>query len=86
VITEFHSTLEAFAHFTYEHTGGYLVVYDLQGIELEDKFLLTGPAIHCMDNLRFGRTNLGFKGINECFLANHKCGNVCQRLNLPEVR
>ncbi|RIA93303.1 kinase-like domain-containing protein [Glomus cerebriforme] len=82
VITEFHSTLEAFAHFTYEHTGGYLVVYDLQGIELEDKFLLTDPAVHCTDSLRFGRTNLGKKGIEKCFLANHKCSSVCQKLGL----
>jgi len=85
VITEFHSTLEAFAHFTYDYTGGYLVVYDLQGIELEDEFLLTDPAIHCMDYLRFGRTNLGMKGIKECFVANHKCGSVCKKLGLEAV-
>jgi hypothetical protein len=82
VIKEYHSTLEAFAHFTYEHTGGYLVVYDLQGVELPGRFLLTDPAIHCTDRLRFGKTNLGKRGINECFLKNHTCGNVCQKLNL----
>ncbi|CAG8516570.1 3105_t:CDS:1 [Ambispora gerdemannii] len=80
VITEFRATLEAFAHFTYKFTGGYLVVYDLQGTELSDQFLLTDPAIHCTDPLRFGRTNLGKKGIDECFLANHKCNDVCQKL------
>ncbi|CAG8786531.1 25950_t:CDS:1, partial [Racocetra persica] len=51
--------LEAFVHYTYEHTGGYLVVSDLQGIESPDQFLLTDPAIHCIDPLRFGKTNLG---------------------------
>jgi hypothetical protein len=85
VITEFHSTLEAFAHFTYEYTKGYLLVCDLQGIELEDQFLLTDPAIHCTDSLRFGRTNLGKKGIEMCFLANHKCGIVCEKLKLESV-
>ncbi|CAG8673493.1 2595_t:CDS:1, partial [Cetraspora pellucida] len=75
VITEFHSTLEAFAHFTYNYTKGYLVVCDLQGIELENEFLLTDPAIHCVDSLRFGGTNLGEKGIKECFLNNHSCNN-----------
>ncbi|KAF0424728.1 kinase-like protein [Gigaspora margarita] len=82
VITEFHSTLEAFAHFTHSYTKGYLVVCDLQGIELENEFVLTDPAIHCVDSLRFGGTNLGEKGINECFLNNHTCNNVCKKLKL----
>jgi hypothetical protein len=85
VIKEYHSTLEAFAHFTYEYTGGYLVVYDLQGVELSNKFLLTDPAIHCKNRLRFGRTNLGKRGIEDCFLANHKCGNVCEKLGLAKI-
>ncbi|GBB92415.1 hypothetical protein RclHR1_00200048 [Rhizophagus clarus] len=85
IIKEYHSTLEAFAHFTYEYTKGYLVVYDLQGIELADEFLLTDPAIHCKDRLRFGRTNLGMRGIEECFLANHKCDSVCKKLGLSGI-
>ncbi|RIA81491.1 kinase-like domain-containing protein, partial [Glomus cerebriforme] len=82
VIVEFHPTLEAFAHYTYQYTEGYLVVYDLQGIELSDQFVLTDPAIHCVDALRFGRTNFGEKGINQCFLENHKCNDVCKELKL----
>ena len=85
VIKEYHSTLEAFAHFTYEHTEGYLVVYDLQGVELASKFLLTDPAIHCTDRLRFGRTNLGKRGIEKYFLARHKCNNVCEKLGLAKI-
>ncbi|CAG8844852.1 3623_t:CDS:1, partial [Racocetra persica] len=46
LITEFHSILEAFAHFTYQYTEGYLVVYDLQGADFHNEFLLTDPAIH----------------------------------------
>ncbi|CAG8638746.1 31736_t:CDS:1, partial [Racocetra persica] len=68
IITEFHSILEAFAHFTYQYTKGYLVVYDLQGANLHNEFLLTDPAIHCVDLLRFGTTNLGKNGIQKCFL------------------
>ncbi|CAG8610928.1 1059_t:CDS:2, partial [Dentiscutata heterogama] len=82
IITEFHSILEAFAHFTYQYTDGYLVVYDLQGVDLENEFLLTDPAIHCTDILRFGITNLGIKGIQICFLANHKCNDICEKLML----
>ncbi|RGB28116.1 kinase-like domain-containing protein [Rhizophagus diaphanus] len=60
VISELRHTLEAFAHFTYyEYTEGYLVVCDLQGIETFGEFLLTDPAIHCIDPLRFGGTVLG---------------------------
>ncbi|CAG8542953.1 7096_t:CDS:2, partial [Dentiscutata heterogama] len=59
IITDFHSALEAFAHFTYQYTKGYLVVYDLQGVNLDKnkEFLLTDPAIHCIDVSRFGVTN-----------------------------
>ncbi|CAB4462815.1 uncharacterized protein OCT59_015238 [Rhizophagus irregularis] len=63
VITELRPTLEAFVHFTYEYTKGYLVVCDLQGIEHNDEFLLTDPSIHCINPLRFGRTNFGKEGI-----------------------
>ncbi|RGB39934.1 kinase-like domain-containing protein [Rhizophagus diaphanus] len=61
VITELRPTLEAFVHFTYEYTKGYLVVCDLQGAELNSEFLLTD---HCIDSLRFGKTNFG-KGGNQ---------------------
>ncbi|CAG8604499.1 10211_t:CDS:1 [Paraglomus occultum] len=82
MIVELHPSLEAFAHFTYVYTKKYLVVYDLQGIELDDQFILTDPAIHCVDPLRFGKTNLGSRGISECFLANHQCNYICERLGL----
>ncbi|CAG8513880.1 8336_t:CDS:2 [Cetraspora pellucida] len=72
LITEFHSILEAFVHFTYKYTEGYLVVYDLQDVNLRNEFLLTDPAIHCVDLLRFGNTNLGKSGIRKFFLANHR--------------
>ncbi|KAF0488044.1 kinase-like protein [Gigaspora margarita] len=82
LITEFHSILEAFAHFTYKYTEGYLVVYDLQGVDLHNEFLLTDPAIHCVDLLRFGNSNLGKSGIQKCFLAKHECNDICRKLEL----
>ncbi|PKY15009.1 kinase-like protein [Rhizophagus irregularis] len=85
VITELRPILEAFVHFTYEYTKGYLVVCDLQGIELTNEFLLTDPAIHCIDSLRFGRTNFGKKGINQLFLANHRCNDICKQLKLKLI-
>ncbi|CAG8491344.1 5442_t:CDS:2 [Racocetra persica] len=50
---------------------------------LEAFFLLTDPAIHCIDPLRFGKTNLGRNGINRCFLDSHGCNDVCRQLRLP---
>ncbi|CAB4474498.1 uncharacterized protein OCT59_016049 [Rhizophagus irregularis] len=85
VITELRPILEAFVHFTYEYTKGYLVVCDLQGIELTNEFLLTDPAIHCVDSLRFGRTNFGKEGINQLFLANHRCNDICKQLKLKHI-
>ncbi|PKC67373.1 kinase-like protein [Rhizophagus irregularis] len=85
VITELRPILEAFVHFTYEYTKGYLVVCDLQGIELTNEFLLTDPAIHCIDSLRFGSTNFGKEGINQLFLANHKCNDICKQLKLKHI-
>ncbi|GES94005.1 kinase-like domain-containing protein [Rhizophagus clarus] len=85
VITELRHTLEAFVHFTYEYTKGYLVICDLQGIELNNEFLLTDPAIHCIDPLRFGSTNFGENGIKQLFLANHRCNDICKKLKLSHI-
>ena len=62
------------------------MVCDLQGIELTNEFLLTDPAIHCIDSLRFGRTNFGKEGINQCFLENHRCNNICKKLRLSNIK
>ena len=60
------------------------MIYDLQGVEHTNQFLLTDPAIHCTDPLRFGKTNFGKEGIEKCFLMNHKCGSVCKKLGLDQ--
>lgn len=43
-ITTFHSTLEAFCHFTYHFSKGYIIVTDLQGVDEGDQFVLTDPG------------------------------------------
>lgn len=45
-------------------------------------FLLSDPAIHCTDVLRFSRTNLGEQGFG-LFFGSHKCNDVCRALRLP---
>mmetsp|Transcript_15576 Transcript_15576/g.59182 ORF Transcript_15576/g.59182 Transcript_15576/m.59182 type:complete len:638 (-) Transcript_15576:573-2486(-) len=52
-------TLLKFIKFTYDITDGYLMVSDLQGVRLEDKYVLTDPVILCQDLSRFGDTNFG---------------------------
>ncbi|CAG8531940.1 17108_t:CDS:2 [Dentiscutata heterogama] len=82
IIVKYCPVLEAFAHFTYEFTDGYLYVCDLQGIELDDRFILTDPAIHCVNPFKFGKTNFGEKAIKEYFLECHTCNYVCKKLKL----
>eukprot|EP00475_Leptophrys_vorax_P024766 TRINITY_DN3426_c0_g1_i6.p1 TRINITY_DN3426_c0_g1~~TRINITY_DN3426_c0_g1_i6.p1 ORF type:complete len:587 (+),score=166.02 TRINITY_DN3426_c0_g1_i6:22-1782(+) len=53
------ATLPAFMKFTYEFTGGWLMVVDLQGVDSGDKYYLTDPVILCEDGSRFSSTNLG---------------------------
>eukprot|EP00415_Alexandrium_ostenfeldii_P001080 UN1080 len=78
-LDEFSAALADFCKWTLQATDGYLIVADLQGVELEDRFVLTDPAVLCEDTTRFGRTNLGvgfmervLKGLNK---AEECCGS-----------
>jgi hypothetical protein len=82
----------AFSHFTHMHTGGYLLVCDLQGILTSarpdgggQRLIMTDPAIHCHQHLRFGKTNLRKGGI-AAFYASHKCGRICRALGIKDKR
>jgi hypothetical protein len=59
-------SLLSFTRFTYEATGGYLMVTDLQGIRKGQEYFLTDPVILCEDIMRFGHTNLGEKFLKKC--------------------
>ena len=50
--------LAAFSHWSYVITENYLIVVDLQGVDRENKYILTDPSIHSQDP-QFGNTNLG---------------------------
>ncbi|KAL3922042.1 MAG: hypothetical protein SGILL_002420 [Bacillariaceae sp.] len=63
---EINQSLLLFTQFTFEKTGGFLMVTDLQGVRNEDEFILTDPAILCKEKLRFGETNLGEEFIKKC--------------------
>ncbi|CAF4338353.1 unnamed protein product, partial [Adineta steineri] len=83
-LNEYSTILQAFSHWTYHITSGRLMVVDLQGVKVDCAYLLTDPALHCEDLLRFQktRTNLGIKGMHQ-FFRTHICSDVCSKLNLP---
>lgn len=68
---------QAFSHYSYQATEGYLMVVDLQGAS----GILTDPQIHCLDSERFGAGNLGYEGILKFFFG-HRCNNYCKSLGL----
>ncbi|CAM4936564.1 unnamed protein product [Rotaria socialis] len=83
-VAEYSTILQAFSHWTHNITAGRLMVVDLQGVRSEGAYLLTDPAIHCDNILRFKhtRTNLGVKGMGS-FFRTHICSEVCSKLKLP---
>lgn len=73
--------LETFAHFTFHHSGGQLVVCDLEGVQDGAGFYLKTPVIHSREK-RYGKSDLGLEGIIEVF-NNHVCNELCQDLIKP---
>lgn len=77
--------LQAFSHFSYVHSGGKILICDLQGIfdGNSKKFLLTDPSIHyhnCEKEDKshvYGSTDRGKKGIND-FFSSHRCNELCE--------
>ncbi len=86
----YHQILNAFSHWTYQYTDGFMMVVDLQGVIWGSEFVLTDPAIHCegTNNYEgldwFGSTNLGVEGMKQ-FFRTHECNEVCYNLNLGEI-
>lgn len=68
---------QAFSHFSYQFTEGYLIIVDLQGVG----GYLTDPQIHCLDGDKLGQGNLGYTGIVKFFLT-HRCNKYCKALGL----
>ena len=68
---------QAFSHFSWQITKGYMMIVDLQGVG----GILTDPQIHCLDKSKFGQGNLGYFGIIKFFLS-HRCNKYCNDLGL----
>ena len=73
------AVLDAFSHWTYKITKGFLIIVDLQGVEQESEYILTDPSIHSKAP-KYGTTNLGEFGIKQ-FFKTHKCGMICEAMD-----
>jgi hypothetical protein len=76
-------TPQAFSHWTFDRSGGRLIVVDMQGVD----DLYTDPQIHTAGGAfrpEFGVGNLGTPGI-ALFFMSHRCNIVCERLGLRQV-
>jgi hypothetical protein len=75
--------VQCFSHWTDFITQGHILVVDCQGVYNSDSntFLLTDPAVHCPELVKFGRTNLGIKG-NQKFFESHVCNEYCLAMGL----
>jgi hypothetical protein len=73
------NTPQAFSHFTYEASGGALLVCDIQGVG----DVYTDPQIHALQG-DYGKGNFGATGMR-AFNLRHACNAVCTFLRLPVV-
>ncbi len=78
-----HDVVQAFSHWTYQATGGNILVVDCQGAfdRSSNTFMLTDPAVHCKSVLRFGTTNMGSVGFQD-FFKGHVCNGTCTAMRL----
>ena len=75
-------SLHAFSHWTYAHSGGNLLVCDLQGVRYDDKYILTDPVICSIDE-EYGNTDMGVQGM-ALFFSTHQCTSFCNQLPRPQ--
>ena len=66
------NTPQTFSHFTYEASGGTILIADIQGVN----DLYTDPQIHSKDELEFGKGNLAEAGM-KAFKETHVCNPLC---------
>ena len=77
------SSLPAFMHWSWYHTGGEEMVTDLQGVRNPNSFKLTDPAMISLSQ-NYGATDTGVEGMAMFFL-HHKCNSFCNDLPAPTL-
>ena len=71
------ATPQAFSHFTFQASGGRLIIVDIQGVG----DLYTDPQVHSIEGGGYGEGNLGANGF-ALFFSAHRCSPLCARLGL----
>lgn len=78
----------AFAHWTWQASGGKYMVCDIQGVRKATKYMLTDPSIHSSNGplgRQFGVSDLGEVGMFY-FFRNHDCNDLCRDLRLESMQ
>lgn len=73
--TDWARALQSLSHFSYDFTGGEMLLCDLQGAIEDDVVVLTDPVLNSAKK-QYGPTDLGQKGI-ENFFHYHVCSKWC---------
>ena len=74
-------TMPGFMHWSWVHTGGEMMVADLQGVRRDDGYTLTDPVILSTSGT-YGATDMGIEGMAMFFL-HHECSGICSDLPKP---
>jgi len=77
---KYNQLAQAFSHFSWQFTKGYLIIVDLQG----PYGVFTDPQIHSLDIHKFGGGNFGNLGMIRFFVT-HKCNKFCKALGLVHL-
>lgn len=73
---DYTAIIPAFSHYTWLNSKGQFAVLDIQGTFINNKYILTDPAVQSV-NMAFGGADLGACGIM-IFLLKHKHNNICK--------
>ena len=74
-------TMPAFMHWSWVHTGGEMMIADLQGVRGDDGYTLTDPVILSTTGT-YGATDMGVEGM-AMFFIHHECNGICNGLSRP---
>ena len=85
-ISDESTSLPAFAHWSWIHTKGEIMIADLQGVRNDSSYVLTDPVLlSATDGGKYGCTDMGVEGMAMFFL-NHKCNQFCNMFPKPSIR
>lgn len=76
----FNEVAQAFSHYTFQKSDGYILVCDLQGVVQK----LTDPMILTKNKTKL-QGDLAGPGIAQ-FFATHQCNEICQKLKLEKMK